>query len=205
MCAFSTYNVWSTWKNDPIIVDTESKRIPVINIPFPAITICPFCVFASNKFNYTAAHRLLLKFDGNSSRDLNAAEYVEFNWFHWHLPSCSFSLKCNSILDWNWRNWPLNFVSIASYPLWQTISLMNIWTMTHGIQSMKMYQRSMKHLFFVNCSANGLIVANCLFREQLNEVYAIHSIHWMHMICLQMSKRYFNLEYIIHSWWGGFE
>lgn len=79
MCGMMTYNVWTSWKGNPIIVDTEAKKKPIIEIPFPGVTICAFTQFASSKFNYTAAQRLLLKLDGNNTRNLTAAEYVDFN------------------------------------------------------------------------------------------------------------------------------
>lgn len=78
MCVYSIYDVWSVWKNNPIIVATESKWFPICDIPFPAVSICPLSVSASNKFNYTATYRLLLKLDDNNARNLTAAEYVEF-------------------------------------------------------------------------------------------------------------------------------
>lgn len=76
MSVYSIYNVWSNWKRNPIIVD-KSPTLNFINeIPFPAVSICPYTLFASNKFNYTAVHRLVHKLDGPNSRDLTTTEYV---------------------------------------------------------------------------------------------------------------------------------
>lgn len=78
VCVIAIIGVWSNCIKDPIRLDTDIKSSIDSIAPFPAITICNFNGFATKKFNYTAAYRSLLKFDGNDSRDLTAAEYVKF-------------------------------------------------------------------------------------------------------------------------------
>lgn len=79
MCVYSVYDVWSNWKNDPIIVNQSPKLNLINEIPFPAVSICPYVAFASDKFNFTATYRSIHKLDGNITRDLKVAEYVNLN------------------------------------------------------------------------------------------------------------------------------
>lgn len=78
MCIVSFYNVWSNWKENPIIMDASSNLKPIHNIPFPAVSICPFTAFASKKFNYSAIYRLLSELGGDNSRNLTAVKYFGF-------------------------------------------------------------------------------------------------------------------------------
>ena len=98
VCFTTIYNVWLYWDSNPIGVETMSKLHSVGIIPFPAVTICPFTVFASSKFNYTATYRLLFKLDHNNSRDLTDEEYVKCDQFY-----CFKSIKSNFKLNFNWR------------------------------------------------------------------------------------------------------
>lgn len=82
MCFVSIHDVWSKWQNEPIIVASETHSFPIYEIPFPAVSICPFAITSSNKFNYSAVYRLLGKIDGNDSRDLTATEYVKCSQFY---------------------------------------------------------------------------------------------------------------------------
>lgn len=74
MCTYSINGAWSKWENSPIIVETVNKMRPISVLPFPAISICPYTVFARNKFNFTAVYRLMGKLDGINSRNLTAFE-----------------------------------------------------------------------------------------------------------------------------------
>lgn len=68
------YGMWTFWKENPVIVETVNKLTPLSVLPFPAISICPYTVFARNKFDFTAVYRLMGKFDGNNTRNLTAEE-----------------------------------------------------------------------------------------------------------------------------------
>lgn len=79
-CFFSIYDVWSNWRDEPIIVAPETRSSSIFRIPFPSVTICPFAAFAAKKFNFTAAYRSLHQLDGNNTRALTDVEYAKISW-----------------------------------------------------------------------------------------------------------------------------
>lgn len=101
VCADSIMGVWSYWQKYPIIVETVNELSPINVIPLPAISICPYTVFAKNKFDFKAVYRLMGKFDGNNSRNLTVTEYV-LNPVDFRFSGRKFSKfqsKFNSIAD----------------------------------------------------------------------------------------------------------
>lgn len=75
LCINSIHNVWLKWNSVPIIITLNNKPMPIGDIPFPAITVCPVTKTAANKLNYTDVYRAMLKLDGNKSRTVTEKEY----------------------------------------------------------------------------------------------------------------------------------
>uniref|UniRef100_T1GDN9 Uncharacterized protein n=1 Tax=Megaselia scalaris TaxID=36166 RepID=T1GDN9_MEGSC len=53
ICLILTLDSYSKWKDSPIIVSLDSQFSSVSDIPFPAITICPYKKFNMEKKNMT--------------------------------------------------------------------------------------------------------------------------------------------------------
>lgn len=51
-CAFQISNIWKRWNQDPVIVSFNENLIPIIQIPFPAVTICHQVKTRKELFNY---------------------------------------------------------------------------------------------------------------------------------------------------------
>jgi amiloride-sensitive sodium channel len=47
------YKIWEKYENNPIVMSFATKEIPIYEIPFPAVTICPESKCANEKFNYS--------------------------------------------------------------------------------------------------------------------------------------------------------
>lgn len=69
LCMNSIRSVWLKWQNKPVVMNYDSKTIPIEMIPFPAVAICANSKFSAKKFNYTAVYRAMFKLDGNNSRE----------------------------------------------------------------------------------------------------------------------------------------
>lgn len=68
LCMYSIRSVWLKWQNEPVVLIVDSKTIPISEIPFPAIVICPIQKIPAIKFNYTAIYRSLLELDDSNSQ-----------------------------------------------------------------------------------------------------------------------------------------
>ncbi|GBP37390.1 Pickpocket protein 28 [Eumeta japonica] len=53
LCFSLIYNVWYKWQNSPVIVSFSEKMIPVWQVPFPSVTICPQAKIRASAYNYT--------------------------------------------------------------------------------------------------------------------------------------------------------
>ncbi|KAJ0178602.1 hypothetical protein K1T71_005377 [Dendrolimus kikuchii] len=53
MCSYLIYNVYDKWQSTPVIVTISEDLVPVTNIPFPSVTICPQTKCRSSEFNYS--------------------------------------------------------------------------------------------------------------------------------------------------------
>lgn len=69
--------MWTKLTVDQIIMRPDNHQIPIGDIPFPVVSICPITKTAVNKFNYTDVYRAML--DGNSSRIVTPEEYDSLN------------------------------------------------------------------------------------------------------------------------------
>lgn len=56
-CTFSVGKVYDRWKNFPIIISFDTKAIPIYEIPFPSIVICPQIKTNSWAFNFTDVYQ----------------------------------------------------------------------------------------------------------------------------------------------------
>lgn len=74
LCTCSMYRNWSKWQTDPIVLNFDAKPFPIETIPFPAVSVCPYSKFATQKFNFTAVYRSMFRLDGNNSRKPTANE-----------------------------------------------------------------------------------------------------------------------------------
>lgn len=57
-------NLYKKWDESPVIVTFSEKMVPIKNIPFPAITICPEVKSRKEIFNFT---EVVLKIDTKAS------------------------------------------------------------------------------------------------------------------------------------------
>lgn len=53
-CSVQIHNIWQRWNQDPVIVSFNENLVPIIQIPFPAITICQQVKTQRNLFDYSA-------------------------------------------------------------------------------------------------------------------------------------------------------
>ncbi|KAI5638681.1 amiloride-sensitive sodium channel domain-containing protein [Phthorimaea operculella] len=53
MCFYLMSNVWIKWKTSPVIVSVNEKYVPVGDVPFPSITICPQLKCKASVFNFS--------------------------------------------------------------------------------------------------------------------------------------------------------
>ncbi|KAK9883365.1 hypothetical protein WA026_001538 [Henosepilachna vigintioctopunctata] len=52
-CSYMTYLVINRWITTPVLVTLATKETPILEIPFPAVTICPETKISHNCLNYT--------------------------------------------------------------------------------------------------------------------------------------------------------
>lgn len=69
LCQSMMKNVWVKWNEDPVIVTFNEKSIPVSEIPFPAVTICPGTKSQINKLNFTDVYHMLNIPEANISEE----------------------------------------------------------------------------------------------------------------------------------------
>lgn len=59
-CSFLIYEIYKKWLQDPLLVTFADSAIPISDIPFPAVTICPLTRIDKEKLNFTEiCHKLL--------------------------------------------------------------------------------------------------------------------------------------------------
>lgn len=75
-CIYSILLVWWQWRGEPIILTPDTQLERIGNIPFPAVSICPYTIASADKFNFTNVFRLIKKFDGPTTRNITHTEYV---------------------------------------------------------------------------------------------------------------------------------
>lgn len=63
ICLTLTWESYSKWKDSPIMMSPDSQFSSVSDIPFPAVTICPYKKFDMKKNNMT---EFILRFKNNS-------------------------------------------------------------------------------------------------------------------------------------------
>lgn len=52
-CEIFIGNIYNKWHRSPVIVSFENKRWPVVNLPLPAVTICPQVKNQQRHFNFS--------------------------------------------------------------------------------------------------------------------------------------------------------
>lgn len=52
MCSYHISNVYVKWQTSPVIVTVSEKLVPVSEVPFPSVTICPQIKSKATVFNY---------------------------------------------------------------------------------------------------------------------------------------------------------
>lgn len=52
-CEIFIGNIYNKWQRSPVIVSFENKQMPVVNLPLPAITVCPTVKSQFRHFNFT--------------------------------------------------------------------------------------------------------------------------------------------------------
>lgn len=75
LCGILIQDLWNNWEESPVIVSFDHRLVSIGTIPLPAVTICPQSKIATNKINYTALYRNILKLDGENNRNLSNEEY----------------------------------------------------------------------------------------------------------------------------------
>lgn len=74
LCIYWIYDLWEKWNECPVIISLNHELTSIGTIPLPAMTICPMNKLSLNKFNYTEIYRLMLKLDGENTRNLTNEE-----------------------------------------------------------------------------------------------------------------------------------
>ncbi|KAL1492018.1 hypothetical protein ABEB36_012522 [Hypothenemus hampei] len=88
-CSYSIYLVSEKWKNTPIIISFANEEIPIYQIPFPAVTICPLGK------SYTYGHtKIIHKLD--NSEPISETEYKSFSYINLICDDSSIDLEFSS-------------------------------------------------------------------------------------------------------------
>ncbi|XP_049870120.1 pickpocket protein 28-like isoform X2 [Pectinophora gossypiella] len=67
MCFYLISNVWIKWKTSPVIVSFSERVVPVGDVPFPAVTICPQLKAKASIFNFSDEYQKYLKLKENGT------------------------------------------------------------------------------------------------------------------------------------------
>ncbi|KAJ8733085.1 hypothetical protein PYW08_001383 [Mythimna loreyi] len=62
MCLFLISKVWHKWQTSPVIVTVSEQLVPVNEMPFPSVTICPQSKCKQSVYNFTKEKLLLDEF-----------------------------------------------------------------------------------------------------------------------------------------------
>lgn len=62
------------WKENPVMLILSQQSMPLGNIPFPSITICPNIKSSKSRFNYTDIYRVIHNIHENQSRTVTDEE-----------------------------------------------------------------------------------------------------------------------------------
>lgn len=89
LCVGLIQELWSKYRENPVIISFEHRAMSIGEIPFPSFTICPMTKAVASKFNYTHVYRSMFKLDGEHTLAATEEEYVN-----------PFSSKC----EWNSNN-----------------------------------------------------------------------------------------------------
>ncbi|XP_045476430.1 pickpocket protein 28-like isoform X2 [Harmonia axyridis] len=81
-CTFMIYKVFHKWSTTPVLVSLSTQEIPIYEIPFPAVTICPETKISHRCLDYTKV--LLAKNKGN----LSSISAMESRNFDFMMPLC---------------------------------------------------------------------------------------------------------------------
>lgn len=74
-CAVTIFEIYKKWESNPVLVTLAEKAIPVSQIPFPAITICPMTKLDKKIINFTEYSKLLRK---NQTDKLTESQLISF-------------------------------------------------------------------------------------------------------------------------------
>lgn len=61
VCGSLIKDVYTKWDQSPVIISFAEKPMPVWEIPFPAVTICPETKAKTDYINFTAAYHMMLE------------------------------------------------------------------------------------------------------------------------------------------------
>ncbi|XP_037296673.1 pickpocket protein 28 [Manduca sexta] len=53
ICSYQIRNVWIKWGNTPVIVSINERLVPVSEVPFPSVTICPQSKISKFDYDYS--------------------------------------------------------------------------------------------------------------------------------------------------------
>lgn len=80
LSAFTIHNIWSSWRDRPVVVTFDDKTTPIGMIPFPAITVCPTKKFIIEKIDVDPDEfiKTLIAMESNKTayKNLSPEKYV---------------------------------------------------------------------------------------------------------------------------------
>ncbi|GBP37392.1 Pickpocket protein 28 [Eumeta japonica] len=69
LCCWLMNNVWWKWQDTPIIISFHEKLVPVWQVPFPSVTICPQMKARASVYNYTEKNIYKYRYATQSTYD----------------------------------------------------------------------------------------------------------------------------------------
>ncbi|EDS26207.1 gonad-specific amiloride-sensitive sodium channel 1 [Culex quinquefasciatus] len=75
-CARLIQNIYYRWEHKPVIVSFDEKPTSVLQIPFPAVTICPETKFRPECLNFSALSEKFFEGNGKGKDTVNEEDYT---------------------------------------------------------------------------------------------------------------------------------
>lgn len=67
LCGSSIHSIWMKWSLNPVKMSLTEREMPISEIPFPAVTICPETKTYYDKLDVSAAYKSLIEQKNNFS------------------------------------------------------------------------------------------------------------------------------------------
>ncbi|XP_021711601.1 pickpocket protein 28 isoform X2 [Aedes aegypti] len=118
-CWLSVSNVYTKWRENPVVIAYAPRFSPVSTIPFPAITICPLTKTRVEAFNLSEVYEIVSKgapLDEVKEKQLRALAHVCPCSNHWR----NYSAVADESIVETLQNISLPFEETLLMCLWQT-------------------------------------------------------------------------------------